>query len=345
MLSRSRPAIALGLFATLLGLGAEAAQPVDPRPYLHAQQLVDVGNGRRLNLYCSGTGSPTVVLDGAIGSSMYTWHKVQPALARHVRVCSYDRSGYGFSDPGGLPHTTSANVRDLHALLTNAHVPPPYVLAAHSLNGFDAWLFADRYRRDVAGMVLIDPSEVDEDRFAAIYGKKKFAAGLAADLAFLRSCDRKANRHELKPGDDCVGGPPDPNVPAALDRIQRQRQLSPKIWDAVLSERASLVADLREVRSEQRAYGDLPLIILTAGAAEDAAKQNGATNAQIVAAKRLWKQLRDRDAARSNLGVNCTVPGATHYIQIEKPDVVIRAVLEVVRDTTASAKPSCGRLL
>jgi pimeloyl-ACP methyl ester carboxylesterase len=331
----------VGLFAALATVGASASEPFNQSPYLHPQKLVDVGNGRRLNIYCSGSGSPTVVLDGAIGSSMYTWHTVQPTLSRHVQVCSYDRAGYGFSDPGGPPHTTSANVHDLHALLRNAHIAPPYILAAHSLNAFDARLFADRYRREVAGMVLIDPSDVGEDRFASIYGQKKFAAELAADVAFLRNCDRKAIRHELKLGDDCTG-PNQPNVPAELNRLQRQRQLSPHMWNAVLSERSNLRTDLREVTSEQRAYGDLPLIVLTAGAAEDAAKEHGATNAQIAAAKVLRKQLRDGDAALSNRGVHCIISGASHYIQIENPNVVVRAVLEVLRASKTSAKPSCA---
>jgi pimeloyl-ACP methyl ester carboxylesterase len=341
LISRSRAALAVGLFSALATLGAAVAETLDPSPYLHAQKLVDVGNGRRLNIYCSGSGSPTVVLDGAIGSSMYTWHKVQPALSRHVHVCSYDRAGYGFSDPGGPPHTTSANVRDLHALLHNARIAPPYVLAAHSLNAFDARLFADRYRREVAGMVLVDPSDVDEDRFASVYGQKKFAAELAADVAFLRTCDQKAIRRALKLGDDCTG-PSQPDVPADLNRLQRRRQLSPDIWNAVLSERTNLRTDLREVRSEQRAYGDLPLIVLTAGAAEDVAKEQGATNAQIAAAKRLRKQLRDGDAALSNRGVQCLVPGASHYLQIEKPDVFVHAVLEVLRASKTSTKPSCA---
>ena len=146
--------------AAAFGFLMLAAAPFEAdRPYESTQRLVDVGHGRRLNVYCSGAGSPTVILDAAIGSSMYVWHKVQPVLARYVRVCSYDRAGYGFSDPGGLPHTTSANIADIHALLNSAHVRPPYILVAHLLNAFDARLFADRYPELVAGMVLVDPSQ------------------------------------------------------------------------------------------------------------------------------------------------------------------------------------------
>ncbi len=314
-------------------------------PYESPQRLVAVGHERRLNIYCSGPGSPTVVLDAAIGSSMYVWHQVQPALSQHVRVCSYDRSGYGFSDPGGLPHTTSANVSDLHALLTNARIEPPYILVAHSLNAFDARLFADRYPDEVAGMVLLDPSEVGENRFAAIYGKKKYDAERAADLKYIQVCDQKAHRRELKLGDNCVG-PANPHAPKVLQRVQQQHDLSEGMWDATLSEMISLAADIHEVASEQRSYGNLPFFVLTAGAAEqDAAGQTGAGKAQIAAANRLWKRLRDADAALSHRGVNCIIPGASHYLQIEKPNIVVEALLQIARDSRRPGiKPSCAQL-
>lgn len=338
--SLTRP-IALALSVMLLAV-APSSNP--NAPYETAQRLVDVGSGRRLNIYCSGAGSPTVVLDGAIGSSMFVWHTVQPALAQHARVCSYDRAGYGFSDPGGPPHTTNENVNDLHALLKNARIKPPYLLVAHSLNAFDARVFADRYRSEVAGLVLIDPSETGEDRISAIYGTKKVDAEMAANEKFLRACDRKANLHQLRSGDDCVG-PPDRTLPARLNEVLQHHTTSAAMWDAVLSEEAKLRTDLGEVKDQQIEYGNLPLVVLTAGAAEDAAKQTGATVAQIAAATQLSKRLHDADAAFSNRGVNCVIPGASHYIQIEKPGVVIRAVLEVIGSSKGSRKPSCTRII
>ncbi|MBV8363268.1 MAG: alpha/beta hydrolase [Candidatus Eremiobacteraeota bacterium] len=330
----------LAASAALILLASTAAIAVNETPYLSAQRLVDVGGGRRLNIYCTGAGSQTVILDGAIGSSAFVWNKVQPQLANHVRVCSYDRAGYGFSDPGGLPHTTSANVKDLHALLRNAHIAPPYVLVTHSLNGFDGWIFADRYRGELAGLVQIEPSNVEEGRFATIEGQKKFDAANAADLQFMNACARKARRHQLKAGDDCVG-PNDPKLSTRLNKIEKEHSTSPSMWDAVLSERMSLPADIREVKREQRAYGNLPLIVLTAGMTQDAPDS---TPPQRLASKHLWAELRAQDAARSNLGVNCVVAGAGHYIQLDKPNVVSAAVLEIMRSGSKGRKPDCTRL-
>ncbi|MDQ6931495.1 MAG: alpha/beta hydrolase, partial [Candidatus Eremiobacteraeota bacterium] len=324
--------------AALALLGATSRATINEKPYLHAQRLVDVGGGRRLNLYCSGSGSPTVVLDAAIGSTIFVWNKVQPLLSKHARVCAYDRAGYGFSDPGGLPHTTNANVNDLHALLKNAGIAPPYVLVAHSLNGFDAWLFADRYRSELAGMVLIEPSNVAEGRFASISGKKKFDTEMAADLKFMKACASKADHQKLVSGDDCVGGA-DPRLSPALNRIELAHKTSAGMWDAVFSERASLPEDLREVITEQRTYRNLPLIVLSAGVLEDAPRTPAA---QRQASKRLWSELRAADAAHSNLGTSCIVPGSRHYIQVDKPGAVVAATLEVIRAGKISAKPSCA---
>ena len=317
--------------AVIVALGflllAASGRDVDA-PYEVPQQLVDVGH-HRLNLYCTGSGSPAVILDAAIGSSTYVWHLVQPALAQHVRVCSYDRAGYGFSEPSRAPHTTAVNVAELHKLLSAAHIAPPYVIAAHSLNAFDARLYADRYRQEVAGLVLIDPSETDEDRFAAIDGKKHLDEEQKANLEYVQLCDRKAHHHALKAGDDCVG-PPHRDQSPAFQRVELQHTTSPAMWDAVLSEMANARADAQEVAQAQRPYGKLPLIVLTAGAAD-----------QIAADTRLWKQMRERDAAFSRLGVSCVVPGSGHYIQLEKPQAVIAAILNAVYAGKTASKPRC----
>ena len=120
-------------------------------------RLVDVGT-HRLHLSCLGEGSPTVVLDSALGASSISWVLVQPALARLTRTCAYDRAGFGWSDAGPLPRTASRIANELYELLRRAQVPPPYVLVGHSFGGLVARLFAGRHPDAVAGMVLIEPA-------------------------------------------------------------------------------------------------------------------------------------------------------------------------------------------
>src|SRR5262245_57111357 len=103
-------------------------QPASPgaaeNPYLRPQRLVDMG-GRQMNLYCLGHGQPPVVFAGRLSSTTITWHKVQPAVARQVRACSYDRAGLGFSDESPRPGTSANIVDDLHTLLRAAGEKPP----------------------------------------------------------------------------------------------------------------------------------------------------------------------------------------------------------------------------
>src|SRR5436190_4729276 len=101
-------------------------------------KLVDIGEGRRLHIICSGMNleeSPTVVLESGAGNDSSGWHLVQSEVAKFTRVCVYDRAGQGSSDPVPAPRTIVALTEDLHALLGNAKVSAPYILVGHSLGG------------------------------------------------------------------------------------------------------------------------------------------------------------------------------------------------------------------
>jgi pimeloyl-ACP methyl ester carboxylesterase len=122
-----------------------------------AGRMVDVG-GHRLYLACSGTGSPTVVLENGLGEHTPTWAWIVKNVALDPRVCMYDRAGQGWSESAAGPQDGVQVAADLHTLLERAAVPGPYVLAGHSVGGTYALIFAARYPRQVAGMVLLDSS-------------------------------------------------------------------------------------------------------------------------------------------------------------------------------------------
>ena len=123
-------------------------------------QLVDVGS-YRMHLYCTGKGSPTVVLDAGLGDYWLVWNKTQPQIANFAHVCAYDRAGLGWSDRSPQPRTTKIFAEELHTLLHSAGVPGPYVLAGHSLSGYTVRIYASLYPADVVGMVLVDSSHPD----------------------------------------------------------------------------------------------------------------------------------------------------------------------------------------
>ena len=112
----------------------------------------------RLYYRCVGRGSPTIVIDTGLGGSAIEWTPVQDALAAHTRVCTYDRAGYGWSDPGPSPRTVDRAVDELRELLARAGERPPWLLIGHSLGGFHVRYMAARHAEEVVGLVLVESS-------------------------------------------------------------------------------------------------------------------------------------------------------------------------------------------
>ena len=156
----------LALISTLALVGTiyqVIATRLDQQKYPPPGRLVDVG-GYRLHIHClgpEGASGPTVVMDAGIGECSLGWGLVQPEIARFARVCTFDRAGLGWSDPAPTPRTSRQIVSDLHALLTNAGIKPPYVLVGHSFGGLNARLYTSQFPEEVAGMVLVDSAHED----------------------------------------------------------------------------------------------------------------------------------------------------------------------------------------
>src|SRR5438105_5565523 len=110
-------------------------------------RLVDIG-GRRLHLNCTGSGTPTVILENGSSSFSMEWALVQSKVAAFTRICSYDRAGYAWSDRGPEENTVEETMDDLHQLLRSASVRGPYVLVGHSIGGMYVRAYQRRYPRD-----------------------------------------------------------------------------------------------------------------------------------------------------------------------------------------------------
>jgi thioesterase domain-containing protein len=149
------PVIAMLVLASL-GSGYETVRGAADTVATPVQgQLIDVG-GHRLYLNCTGSGSPTVVLEPGAGLMSADLELIAPAVARDTKVCVYDRAGRGWSEPANAPQDGAQTATDLHTLLQRGNVPGPYVLAGHSFGGLYTLTFAARYPEDVAGMALVD---------------------------------------------------------------------------------------------------------------------------------------------------------------------------------------------
>lgn len=148
------------LAGALLVSGAAIWLGMDPGrpPY----QYVDAG-GPVLRMLILGQGGPTVVFEngrrGSDGEPLETWELVQPEVAKFARTVSYDQADVGLSAAGPAMHDGLENARELHAALQNAHVLPPYIMVGHSFGGPFIRVFAGLYPGEVAGLVLVDPTQ------------------------------------------------------------------------------------------------------------------------------------------------------------------------------------------
>jgi pimeloyl-ACP methyl ester carboxylesterase len=310
-------------------LGQDAPKPLVTDPiYTKAQRLVDMDHGRRMNIYCRGKGSPTVIFDAGLGDSTSSWGLVQPAVAARTKACSYDRAGLGFSDAATRASTASNIAEDLHALLAAAHVKPPYILVGHSSSGMSVRVYSDRYLDEVVGMILVDPSHEDQwvRGWAIGVGRKE---QLDASLAEQAQCVEEAKKGFTKgtPAYEQCLGYVDPHVSQAINEAQRPIWATPGWQAAFLSERQSVsYASAEQARATRKNFGDMPIIVLT----HAPAKAPNETQEQGDKRTSLWEELHSQLAAMSTRGINVIVPNTGHFIQFDRPQVVIDAVNQAI---------------
>lgn len=163
----------------MYGLSQTNAQSpsVDTVNHKPMGRLVDIG-GYKLHLNCSGKGNITVILISGTSNFSFDWTLVQDKLPRTVRVCSYDRPGLAWSDPGPMPRSLVQDVYELHKLLNVAKINPPLILVGHSVGGIIARIYAKQYPNDIAGMVLVDATS--ENAILNVRGKNERVRLLAS---------------------------------------------------------------------------------------------------------------------------------------------------------------------
>ena len=345
-----RPGLAVSLLLASSAACAEGLQliPVEQvgKDYTHPHELVDIGKGRRLNLVCMGKGEPTVVFEAGGFDPAMTWALVQPAVASRARACSYDRAGLGYSDPSPRPPTPANVVDDLHSLLAKAGIKGPVVLVGHSLGGFNMKLYAATHPAQVAGLVLVDPSE---ERVAARVGaamRAKFGDKLVADseaddresiagaLAHFDECIQAAEQGKLALDGPMYGqctDPPRPQLGAEIlaerPKLQQtpafQRTQKAELEHSVYGADTSADARYAQLFDRPHPFGDKPLVVLSSSMF-DMAPPFGELNYATMSA------LHAQTAALSTRGVRRMVPRSRHNVQLDQPQAVVDAIVEVL---------------
>jgi pimeloyl-ACP methyl ester carboxylesterase len=300
-------------------------------------QAVDIG-GRTLNLYCSGEGSPTVILEAGAGGPGYEWAHVQPKIATFTRACWYDHAGVGWSDPPTSPRTSASVVKDLHETLSRAGIRPPYVLVGESIDGEYARVYTHRYPLDVAGLVFADSSHPDQQEPAFMLSRVSQLSPRARH--FLCAALPFAARFGLLRFAASRMGRPVSAQSTPEERILVQLDAQPKAIRAdadqfcaathggrFMETRGTGNPELDGATRDAGNLGDRPLVVLTAGRfwAPPGLEKEAADYHEI------WvHQLQPSLAALSTRGRQVVVDA--HHDMDEAPDAVVIATQKVVTE-------------
>jgi pimeloyl-ACP methyl ester carboxylesterase len=291
---------------------------------VHAEsgKFVEV-DGLRLHVVTMGTGSPTVVFDSGAGTGLGAWSLVQPQIATRTLTVSFDRGGVGQSDIGKSPRSAGVCADELHALLSAAGIPPPYLLVGHSQGCFHVRMFAARHRDEVAAVVLVEPGHEDANtklpevfqqarqaRQKRLGGMKRIAPVLRL-LALLPLGSRWMRK---------------------LMREMTQRNIA-----AGEAERAALDDTYQSLRSEAQSVGDIPLLVLGAERAVACFETREYPEGAAETVRPCWLELLRDLAARSTRGELRMVPGTGHMVPLENPTAVTDAIVDVLGKLTSPA--------
>ena len=296
-------------------------------------------NERRMHIQVTGEGTPTVVFESGMGASCLSWTLVQPQVARFSRAVSYDRAGLGWSDPTSEPRTAQQIAQELHALLSAAGVPGPYVLVGHSFGGYVSRVFAHQYRDHVVGMVLVDsihPAEWESPtpkqlRVIKVGLRYAWIAAWLARLGLVRFCLERVARGSPRlawGAASAFGADAASSVqriageirklPGPILPVVRGLWSQPKNFMSLGKHVAALPVSAAQAAAVS-SLGDLPLVVLSgdhhAGPYTD------------------WQ----RDLAQlSSRGRHLVASDSGHWIHLDHPELVTRAIREVVAAARSS---------
>ena len=290
------------------------------RLYHPPGRLIDLG-GYRLHFYCLGEGSPTVVLDFGLDGTYLDWSAVQPEIARFTRVCSYDRGGYGWSDPSPKPRVPSAMMEELHAILTAAGEKPPYIFVGHSFGAFDALMFAHKYRAEVAGLVLVDGSHPDAE--------PRVSFSQRAWLRFMQFSMMVGLPRWRK---WCGNGPPE------IAGIKATLECRPQTYRTMSAQAAAVSQSAAEIR-QLPPLGDLPIVVIS----RDPNRKAAAGDRVIPAHEQTWQQAQQGLLGYSANSIRVIARGSGHSIPRQRPDVIIEAIRRILHTGQKSLADSSSQ--
>lgn len=282
--------IIFGISSLLCACHVESSRELD--------EMVSIGT-HSLHIRCIGQGNPTVIIDTGVGDTLERWDDFQSQVAEFTHVCTYDRAGYGLSEPGPLPRHSQQLADELQQLLENAKVKGPYVLVGHSLGGLNMQVFADRYPDQVAGLILLDPAPLP------------FIAGQVFPELYQMLAEQTIEMQNM--------------AEAALQSTDAEAQSKVAYLEAVASEHTTLISESAVQVAAIDSFGNLPLTVI------GSSLSNPGFGAEAEAFQQFWIDQNQKLATKSTNGSFVLAQESSHYIHEDEPNLVLNAIQAMVK--------------
>jgi len=304
-----------------------AASASDIKKYPPPGKLYDVG-GHETHLYCTGEGNPTVILEAGAGLPSISWFLVQEKVAEFSRVCSYDRPGFGWSEPASSPLSIDQVAANLHALLKTAGIPGPYILVGHSVGGVYVRAFAQQYPSEVLRMVLVDSSHESQNlRFPA-----RFQEYSARQDAMVRLCKVISPVGAIRLSKLYHTMIPENITASEWGAAAMSTMYRTSYCDSSYDEMVAIAESYSQPEGPA-SLGDMPLIVLSAGATFDQLPEavvKSVGQDVLDQMEQVSQELQQELAGLSSQGEQVIAEESSHYIQWDQPELVIDAIRKMV---------------
>jgi len=287
-----------------------------------------IGDGHRMRMNCMGSGSPTIILESGLGNDGLIWDGVQQEVAKTTRVCSYDRAGFGWSDPVSGPRDADHVAGQLHALLLEAKITGPIVLMGHSLGGIFLRDYATRYPADLAGIVFVDAATpLQRQNPAMKAADARMSPPIWVQLLIYRT--------EMILGLPRLSGACPQRVKGfagQAEKLEAEALCAPPVWTATREEIAVEQSGLETLHTGP--FGAMPILIFSRDPAKSISEGNPPQFQ--VDAENAWNQMQENLKTLSTRSRRIIAKGSRHVIQLQRPDVLVKEVplfIEQIRGT------------
>lgn len=285
-------------------------------------------DGHKMHLYATGQGSPAILFESGGAGWCMDWTIIQQEVSKFATAVSYDRSGFGWSEPGALPRDAGQIEQELYSLLKKAEIKQPYILVGASFGGHIIRLFASLHPNEVAGIILLDARHEDIDLKMPAAWKRIVSIGrsvnqfmlLVSQLRLLKLFGMLLGKSKLPPVVK--------HLPPALQKKYLRAGFQPDYFRTNRNELNAINQSDHQVRGTG-SLGDIPLMVIKHSIPD---LFSGMPPAEAKIAEEVWQNLQADLARRSTNSQLITAEKSGHAIHVDQPELVISAICKMIKE-------------